>query len=606
VREDTLVAEAEGARRRKRPGITAHLAAVLAIVLGTTAAGAPPASAHDHSPLLPVIVRSLAGDPGVAQRSVLSVGGELGQRLAIIGGFAARVPAQVLSRLEVMPGIASVTRDVALRPLHAIDDYDAESATGSLYNTARQIGTKWYWNRGFTGSGVDVAVIDTGLSPVPGLTTKNKVYYGPDLSFESQLPHLRDLDTYGHGTHMAGIIAGRDPGTYELNGNHDDFIGVAPGARIVSLKVANAMGATDVSQVIAAIDWAVTNRQRNGLNIRILNLSFGTDGVQHYTLDPLSFAVEQAWHQGIVVIVAAGNAGFGPATLNNPAYNPWVIAVGASDTRGSISVNDDVVASFSSTGDKQRNPDLVAPGKSIVSLRVKGSQLDLSHPEGRVNDRFFKGSGTSQAAAVVSGAAALIIEQRPKITPDQLKHLLTSTAVTLPNADSVAQGKGMIQLGNVFGTPTDTKTSQAWARSTGSGSLDAARGSLRVTDPNGVELHGEIDIFGRPFGSETCAPSEATEPEPEPATEPEPVADDSSDDCAEWLGDSWSSESWTGNSWSGLAWTAWFEQCDTNVWLGNSWSGNSWSGNSWSGNSWSSNTWSSHGWLGVSWGRKRN
>jgi serine protease AprX len=603
VREDTLVAEAEGARRR-RPGITAHLAALLAFVLATTAAGALPASAHDHSALLPVIVRSLAGDPGAAQRSVLSVGGELGQSLAIIGGFAARVPAAVLSRLETLPGIASVTRDVPLRPLHAIDDYDAESANGSLYNTARQIGTKWYWNRGFTGSGVDVAVIDTGLSPVLGLSTKDKVYFGPDMSFESQLPHLRDLDTYGHGTHMAGIIAGRDPGTYELNGNHDDLIGVAPGARIVSLKVANAMGATDVSQVIAAIDWVVTNRQRHGLNIRVLNLSFGTDGIQHYTLDPLSFAVEQAWHQGIVVVVAAGNAGFGPATLNNPAYNPWVIAVGASDTRGSISVNDDVVASFSSTGDRQRNPDLVAPGKSIVSLRVKGSQLDLSHPEGRVNDRFFKGSGTSQAAAVVSGAAALIIEQRPKITPDQLKHLLTSTAVTLPNADSVAQGSGMIQLGNVFGTPTDTQASQTWARSAGSGSLDAARGSLRVTDPNGVELHGEIDIFGRPFGSETCAPTATVEPEP--TTEPEPVADDSSDECAEWLGNSWSSESWTGNSWSGLAWTAWFEQCDTNVWLGNSWSGNSWSGSSWSGNSWSSNSWSSHGWLGVSWGRKRN
>lgn len=599
------MAEAGGTYRRGRPGITAHMAVVLAVVLATTAAGALSGSAHD-SVLLPVIVRQQAGDPVAAQRSVLSVGGKVGPRLAIIGGFAARVPAQALRRLATMPGVAAVTPDGQLRPLHAVDGFNAESAAGSMYNTARQVGAKWYWKRGFTGRGVDVAVIDTGLSPVRGLNTKNKVFYGPDLSFESQLSHLRDLDTYGHGTHMAGIIAGRDPGTYDLDENHDDFMGIAPGARIVSLKVANAMGATDVSQVIAAIDWVVTHGRRDGLNIRVLNLSFGTDSVQRYTLDPLSYAVEQAWHHGIVVVVAAGNAGFGSAKLNNPAYNPWVISVGASDTRGSMSVHDDVVPAFSSSGDSQRNPDLVAPGKSIVSLRVKGSQLDLSHPEGRVNDRFFKGSGTSQAAAVVSGAAALVIEQRPGITPDQLKHLLASTAVKLPNADPVAQGNGMVQLGSAFGTPTNSRASQTWTRSTGGGSLDAARGSLRVIDPNGVELRGEVDIFGRPFGAEACTPTEIAEREPESATESEPTDDDASDDCAEWLGNSWSAEAWTGNSWSGLAWTAWFEQCDTNVWLGNSWSGNSWSGNSWSGNSWSSNSWSSHGWLGVSWGRKKN
>ncbi|MDQ3938785.1 MAG: S8 family serine peptidase, partial [Chloroflexota bacterium] len=553
----------------------------LALVLAlTTAAGV--AVSSSSSPVLPVIVRALAGSTAAAERSILSVGGEISRPLAILDGFAARVPAAALARLARMAGIAAVTYDAPLRPLHAVDGFDAEEAPGSLYNMARHIGARNYWARGFFGSGVDVAVIDTGLSPVAGLDTGDKVVRGPDFSFESQAPNLRHLDSYGHGTHMAGIIAGLDPVlSSSLSQVHHDFIGVAPGSRVVSLKVANAMGATDVSQVIAAIDWVVTNKDADGLNIRVLNLSFGTDGTQHYTLDPLSYAVEKAWHSGIAVVVAAGNAGFGSAKLNNPAYNPFVIAVGANNTRGTTKVSDDVIPSFSSTGDQQRNPDLVAPGQSIVSLRVPGSQLDVAHPEGRVNARFFKGSGTSQAAAVISGAAALIVQQRPNISPDQLKQLLTSTAVSLPNADPIAQGAGMVNLAAAIDTPTKNSAVQDWPRSVGGGSLDAARGSLRVVDPTGVELGGEIDIFGKRFSygarDAGCAAAGTDE-----AAENQATAGEGCHDI--WNADRWTSDAWEGNTWSGNSWSG-------NSWSGNSWSGNSWSGNSWSGNSWSGNSW---------------
>ena len=151
-----------------------------------------------------------------------------------------------------------------------------------------------------------------------------QVINGPDLSFDSQAPNLTDIDTYGHGTHMAGLIAGRDaaiPPGKEDEADHY-FVGAAPGARIVSIKVAASDGATDVSQVIAAIDWIVQHRNSDGLNIRVLNLSFGTDGTQDYQLDPLAYAAEVAWHHGIVVVVAAGNSGFGTPQLNNPAYDP--------------------------------------------------------------------------------------------------------------------------------------------------------------------------------------------------------------------------------------------------------------------------------------------
>ena len=213
---------------------------------------------------------------------------------------------------------------------------------------------------------------------------------------------------------MSSIIAGRDSATTGTgSGDSSNFVGMAPDARIVSIKVADAKGQTDVSQAIAAIDWVVQNRNKNGLNIRVLNMSFGTDGVQDYVLDPLAYAAEQAWHKGIVVVVAVGNEGFGTGKVNNPAYNPFLIAVGSNNANGTATTADDVVSAFSNDGDGTRNPDLVAPGERCVGLRSAGSYLDTTYPAARIGDRLFRGSGTSQAAAVVSGAAALLIQQRP-------------------------------------------------------------------------------------------------------------------------------------------------------------------------------------------------
>src|SRR5438045_846718 len=174
---------------------------------------------------------------------------------------------------------------------------------GSMYNVDRITGATTYWSHGYTGQGVDVALIDSGVAPVNGLTAPGKVVAGPDLSFESQASNLQYLDTFGHGTHLAGIIAGRSdaavPGSYLTDTT--DFLGIAPDARIVSIKVADSHGAADVSQVIAAIDWVVQHRTDNGMNIRVLNLSYGTRTSQGYTIDPLAFAAEQAWKAGVVV-----------------------------------------------------------------------------------------------------------------------------------------------------------------------------------------------------------------------------------------------------------------------------------------------------------------
>lgn len=524
-----------------------------------------------------MIVRELPGAGDAPERAVEALNGTLGRPISLIGGFVAEIPEDVVAALRDVPGVFSVTPNASVRLLGTIDGVDPTKHAGSWYRVVRNTKLHEMWQRGWTGAGIDVALIDSGVAPVEGLSLN--VINGPDLSFESQASNLTNVDTYGHGTHLAGLIAGRDSSikpTREDEEVNDHFVGAAPGARIVSLKVAASDGATDVSQVIAAIDWVVQHRNADGLNIRVLNLSFGTDGTQDYRLDPLAYAVEVAWLHGIVVVVAAGNSGFGTPQLNNPAYDPYVIAVAADDTRGTDDPKDDVIPDWQSRGNAVRRPDIAAPGKSIISLRNPGSFVDGANPGARVGySRFFRGSGSSQAAAIVSGAVATLLSQRPELTPDQTKALLTSSAVPLPNADPVAQGAGLINLHRA----REMKTSeigdavQTWPRSTGMGSLQLARGGITAED-EGVVLQGEQTIFGDPWD-----PSVWT--------------------AQAWDGSAWSGGTWSGRTWSGDCWCG--ESWAGRTWSGRTWSGASWSGRTWSGRTWSGRTWNSNGWSDGEW-----
>jgi serine protease AprX len=444
-----------------------------------------------------------------------------------------------------------------------------------------------------TGAGVGVALIDSGVTTVPGLNGTGKVIYGPDLSFESQSPNLRYLDTYGHGTHMAGIIAGQDPRTVTGTAR---FAGVAPDAHIVSVKAASADGASDVSQVIAGIDWVVAHRNDPGLNIRVLNLSYGTQSTQSATLDPLSYAVEQAWKAGIVVVVAAGNDGFTADNLTMPAANANVIAVGAADTEGTDSRVDDQVADFSNRGNATRHPDVLAPGRSIVSLRDPGSYIDRTYPSAKLStvvdpsQRFFRGSGTSQAAAMVSGAVALLLQQRPELTPDEVKQLLMSTADPIKNADAYAAGSGQINIATAARTRKVAGVKQKNAVATGLGSLEASRGGEHVYDSvTGTALTGEQDIFGAAWNAAAWAWASSVQ--------------------KSWNGGTWNGSAWTGTAWTSTVFGLVFSTVQTwtpVLWTGRSWAGSYWSGRSWAsaiwtGVGWSSQTWSGRSWSGRSW-----
>jgi len=475
--------------------------------------------------------------------------------------------------------------------------YDPAADPYSMQNITAADGAQSWWNQGYTGKGVDVAVIDTGVSPVAGLNSSGKLVNGPDLSLESQNPNTQYLDTNGHGTFMAGLIAGND-------GQAGGYRGVAPDARIVSIKVGVADGGTDVSQVIAAIDWAVQHRNDNGLNIRVINLSYGTNSAQSYAIDPLAYAVEQAWKAGIVVVSAAGNTGYqkgSGAALADPAYDPQILAVGGADTMGTSQVWDDQVASFSasstSCGAGCRAPDLIAPGSHMQGLRVPGSYIDQNNPAGALSDQYFRGSGTSEATAFVSGAVADLLQRYPQLSPDQVKAMLTASCDKLSSYNWKQQGCGELDLAKLLNAsvPSPLSALQGNAPSTGTGSLEAARGTDHIS-MNGVVLQGEQDIFGRPFVSAAMAALEAAGSSWSGGNWNGSSWSGSSWSGSSWSGSSWSGSSWSGSSWSGSSWSG-------NSWSGSSWSGSSWSGSSWSGSSWSGSSWSGGAWLGASWGR---
>lgn len=352
------------------------------------------------------------------------------------------------------------------------------------------------------------------------------------------------------------------------------------------MKVGVADGGVDVTQVIAAIDWVVQHKNDNGLNIRAINLAYGTNSTQAYTIDPLAFAVEQAWKRGIVVVAAAGNTGYQKKKqapgLADPAYNPYIIGIGAYDSRGTTSVSDDVMGSYSTSSagcGSCKNPDFVAPGSHLQGLRVPGGFIDQTHPEGYIDDGYFRGSGTSQATAIASGAVALILSKYPNLTPDQVKRFITANAKKVPGADSQAQGAGEMSL-TQMATKTPGTYSQRFTNGTGTGSIEASRGTDRVSSDGVAPLTGEQDIFGAPFNAAAMAAAQAA--------------------GTAWTGGTWNGRSWSGSAWSGRSWSG--RSWSGNDWSGRSWSGRSWSGRSWSGRSWSAtSTWSGGSWSGSSW-----
>ncbi len=478
---------------------------------------------------------------------------------------------------------------------------DPAKDPGSLVTVTTAIGARSVWKdndaagRAITGQGVTVALLDTGVDTgVPGLNGTGKVVSGPDLSFDANNSGLAGDDNFGHGTHLAGIIAARDAVTTDKDGEPKPTptqqLGVAPDAKLLAVKVGTVDGSTDVSQVIAGLDWIVQHRNDNGMQVRVVNLSYGTDSGQSYQTDPLAAAVENAWRHGIVVVVSGGNDGPSAARLTDPAIDPYVIAVGASDPGGSVNGwKNPKVASFSSRGSVSRHVDLVAPGTSIASLRDPGSFVDANNPQGMIagdtTKRLFRGSGSSQAAAVVTGTVALLLQAAPGLTPDQVKAALVSSATPILGASPLDAGAGELNADGAvvaaWSIAAQAKlglagwTTQSFTPANGLGSLDAARGTSHLIDPDSqLMLQGEVDVQGQPW-----VPS---------AWRQASVAGTS------WTGGLWNGARWTGDGWSSARWT-------NSAWSGARWSGARWSDLAWDSARWSGARWTGARWTGYGW-----
>jgi len=531
------------------------IASVLFVLLGAWIAPAvtTPSLASDAAADSSVIVQGTSG--AAVRAAVAAHHGKITQDLWIVNGVAADIPAAELAGLAAEPGVLHVSQDVGVQvqdatpsPLHA-----ASAVYPKAVNADR------LWTEGIDGEGVTVAVVDTGIAKVADLT--GRVIGGVDFSGGSD-PYK---DEFGHGTFVAGLIAGNGASS---NGAYK---GVAPKAKLVSIKIAGADGSSDVSHVLAAMQWAVSYRSDYG--IRVINLSLGTDSTQSYHLSPLNAAVERAWDNGIVVTVSSSNNGPGAGTISKPGDDPLVITVGASDDKGTPGRGDDLMAGFSGQGptaaDGLTKPDLVAPGRSVISLRAPGSAIDAAYPGSRVGSAYFKGSGTSFSTAVTSGTAALLLEREPGLTPDQIKARLLGSAGDGPAGDPNIDGAGALDAYAAAHAGTYDSANAGVARSLGTGSISLDRGSLQVQIQLGLvsDLLGLLlqPVYQVLFGTNLTAQNQ--------------VFDGLDFLTSEWTGSRWYDSQWGGSRWYGSRWYG-------SRWYGSRWYSTGWYGSRWYGIAW--------------------
>lgn len=392
------------------------------------------ARAHTGRGISRVIVQTVDGAP--AEALILALKGSPGRRLALLRSQVAEIPDGALDLLADSPDVAVVSLDRRVQ--------------STMERTAATTGATWARAvLGVDGSGIGVAIVDSGVTSWHDDLGADRVVHFADFVEFQPLAY----DDYGHGTHVAGIIAGSG---YDSNGTRR---GMAPGASLVVLKVLDGDGNGYISNVIAALDYAVENRGR--FNIRVINLSVAAGVYESYNTDPLTLAARRAVEAGIVVVTAAGNFGrnaknqtqYGGVT--SPGNAPWVLTVGASTHTNTVTRGDDEVAPFSSRGpsyfDYAAKPDLVAPGVGIESLSDGSSLLFSTRPTARlwgtvdtVTEPYLSLSGTSMAAPVVAGTVALMLQANPALTPNLVKAILQYTAEHRSRYDDLTQGAGFL------------------------------------------------------------------------------------------------------------------------------------------------------------------
>ena len=473
------------------------------------------------------------------------------RRAALGSCVAGGAMALVLAGTPMPAGAVAVGNAQADLLKTAVSVQDTMAASSSRAPAAvfpQDTGATQAWSQGVTGAGVNVAVLDTGIDPLPDFGAR--LVAGVDLSGEGNALQ----DNYGHGTFVAGLIAG------DGTSSGGAYTGEAPGAGLVSVKVAGASGQTNLATVIAGINWTILHRTQ--FHIGVLNISLGYVPNLPTSLDPLDRAVESAWRSGIVVVTSAGNAGPFNGTILSPGDDPLVITAGALDDMGSLTPSDATMTWFSSVGptrpDGWFKPDLVASGRSVVSLRAPGSTIDTMFPSARIGAANFVGSGTSASAAITSGAAALALSAGPNAGPDAVKAALLSSTTPGPVGNPFVDGHGAL---NALGAT-------------------AAIGNVSLTQSTPRLLSSVLSLLNPSVSLTSTWASSSWNP-------------------ANWSGAAWNGAAWNGAAWNGAAWNgaAW----NGAAWNGAAWNGAAWNGAAWNGAAWNGAAWNGAAWNGAAW-----
>ncbi|HEY2641311.1 MAG TPA: S8 family peptidase [Streptosporangiaceae bacterium] len=482
--------------------------------------------------------------------AVLQLGGTVLTQYHVIDGVEALIPTLLEPVLAALPGII-VTPDIS------VDVQSTPVSTGPHTPSdafLQQTGSAQLASAGDTGQGVTVAVLDTGIDNLPDFS--GRLIGGVDLT-KGNNPFQ---DSYGHGTFVAGLIAGNGASS---NGQYS---GEAPGAKLVSIKVAGADGTTHLGTLISGLQWAVDNQ--SAYAIRVVNISLGFQPTQSTVNNPMDQAVEAAWNAGIAVVTSAGNAGPFNGTILSPGDDPLAITAGALDDMASSAIANDEMTDFSSAGptspDGWIKPDLVTSGRSVVSLAAPGSTIYNNFPSARIGSANFVGSGTSFSAAITSGAAALVLADNPGLTPDQLKARLLGTTYPGPVGNPFLDGHGAL---NAYAAATS-----------GAMNLSQSAANLSPTSQNttvSLAPTGPADSWnaGLWSGISLAQPSSS--------------------------GPGWNGDTWNGSDWNSWTWTG--REWNDSAWTGAAWNGSAWAGSAWTGREWNDSAWAGCAWTGREW-----